>query len=242
MKLIICDGLAKSGSTFFFQLIKRIVPTVEPSFLFDGKMPHYIHTHNGVETGFISDPMLFLQDLKKLEGRLPNVDLVIKTHFLKDISCEINGLEIIHFITVRDPFDVALALYDQSKREKAQADAGNTFREGFMTLDTVDKALTSAIGFLRILSKADRRRICLLKYPEFVSMTGSSCDSISSILGVDKETLSSTAKLMDEMSRKGNVWTEFNQGIHGRGASAMERFDPDKAEEALSLYQGLFMD
>jgi hypothetical protein len=53
MKLIICDGVVKSGSTFFFQLVQRIMHTFKPVDVFDGKIPDYSYTHNGVENGFI---------------------------------------------------------------------------------------------------------------------------------------------------------------------------------------------
>lgn len=242
MKLIICDGVVKSGSTFFFQLVQRVMHTIKPADVFDGKIPDYSYTNNGVENGFIWDPILLMQDLKKLEGRLPNVNLVIKTHYLKEISCEIAELDVIHFITVRDPFDTALALYDQSKREKANADAGKPFRKGFKEIDTLDKALNNAMQFVRKVSIANSGKVHLLKYPEFVFMKDSCRDLVSSVLGVDKETLSNAAKRVDEMSRKGDVWTEFNQGIHGRGAMAMEMFDPAKAKEASTVFQSLFID
>ena len=73
-------------------------------------------------------------------------------------------------------------------------------------------------------------------YPGFINPSEVVCKSILDALylsdSMDPTTVSSYASKLDQQSRSGAIWTEFNCGVTGRGCEVIDEYSKNEISQA----------
>lgn len=240
-RLIVCDGLPKSGSSFFYKCIQELTKS-NASFL--GRLSGLegiIDTYNGKPTGFIHNPDRLFQSLLAC----PDIDSlgrfgVVKVHGAHCLHEDTEVLKTTHFITIRDPLDTARALLDQASKEAELRTSGKPFREAFLKLSTPEAAFDNVLKkLLEIQRIASISKVLLMTYPDFLKPSKRCADIIASVTESSIDRVVDAVMYVDLMSRSGSIWTEFNNGTVGRGAALKDLVQVDKLRSAYSVYNEL---
>ena len=235
--LAICDGVAKSGSTFLFTLIKNILQHAK-------QLDPHLNSKDFLDSipannqGLFFPPASINDATALLITKKGTKSSCIKTHLWQaDIE-----LCVPHFIfcTARDPFDNALSLYEQFLKEKDNPSLNQRFQE----CSSLSICLQSTIGYLKILLKRCKNKSTSTStyiYPEFISPSDSICEDIIvnlSLQGIiHPSQVIEIADNINNQSKQGNLWTEFNKGIAGRGREKIDLFASEKIEEAEQVFE-----
>jgi hypothetical protein len=251
--LVLCDGMPKSGSTFLYQVCKKLAKCRGVDSLISclGN-DQYLHKIPGTNTysGFSTQPLDLIQSWNDYASPLNTVaqgNFCIKIHLLNEtcgdgpLKPSIIGHQLAWVVSARDPYDVAQALVDQSQRELQKPPKMQ--RIGFTRLSESSRALRFAVDGLKSLEKNLIPGISVFLYPEFIH--GSSRvvqalrKSLSLGLDVSDANILSELQNVDIAIRSGDIWGEFNKGREGRGASLRDKVDTPLAEEADSIWASI---
>lgn len=245
--LFIVDGQPKSGSTFLFRLVERLVqPTLTAEDLQSSASSSPMHVRPG-ETRAIP----FVRDVKALAGELECNEAwktslarhhaALKMHHGRWLSEEWGAGTVTHFFTYRNVLDAALALLDQGRRETERP--ANRQRPAFLALVDPQKALEQALAQFRqiVIPALSDDRIVSLPYPSFISGETASFVPIARATGLPAERVRETAAGLDQAVRQGDIRAEFGTGVPGRGKAQADQFPGELVEEAeaLNLAHGL---
>ena len=229
MKIVFCNGQPKSGSTFFFNLVKRLMPCEEllttnerlRLALASNDAAHRIlYRELGEYTGFVDGSIAgaaraFAKLSLPIESRL-----IVKMHDPDPVpALQLPGEHMI-ITTFRDPLDVMMALFDQADRERFRP--AGTLRPAFMARVGYAKALEQTEKFVARLVRSFSPHNWYLEYPSFIHPSPDQADTLAAILGVDAQNILTTAAKLDRDIRAGAVSAEFNRGEAGRGRQIID--------------------
>jgi hypothetical protein len=188
------------------------------------------------ESGFVTDIMSLLEDLATAKVNSES-NLVVKVHHLKALPRKkFNSVgKIIHLASIRDPFDTAVSLSDQSKKELDKKRLGLSYRQVFSDLTSPDIALSYVIRQMETICRYGDDGMKLLLYPFFIKLSEVNMQLLGSALGVSRAELLEGVAAIEKLSRE-SLYTEFNVGVEGRGQMVMHEFEPATAEAARRLF------
>jgi hypothetical protein len=244
--LVLCDGVPKSGSTFLWQVCKRLAKDqgMESLRSILGSDEHfYIEPGNNTLSGFSNSQCDLIQawlDAQAATPIQPDKNYCVKVHILNRLKLEDTPIEsyldssVAWLVTVRDPFDVAQAIIDQAEKELQKP--AELQRVGFARLSDPDKAMRTALHALQNLRHYHRPGIFIFPYPDFITGTDTVVANLRQALklgdSVSDSGIRAEIKAVDESIRSGKMWGEFNQGRSGRGEALREQVDPALASKA----------
>jgi hypothetical protein len=246
IRIIVCDGATKSGSTLLFRITEAIFgDSVEfLNNLFSAKDSDMIEYYEGIPTGYVHNPLGLLDIVNdKCEALFTTgANLVIKTHgFSLYTAMYSHGqLNVIHLYTLRNPYDNIKSLLDASAKEVHKREAGIDYRAEFAALNTVDiagKYLLTQYQFA--IANAKSNRLQIIEYPDYMSPRSSAFDKYCDILKLDASTVQKACLDIDSKSRSGQIWTEFNVGSAGRGEGIKREIDQSLLAEISHSYDAL---
>lgn len=229
MKIVFCNGQPKSGSTFCFELVKRLM-IHEDLQTRNGPLHEALAGHNeaqgilyrelGEYTGFVNGPIrnaarVFAQLSPPIDGRL-----ILKVHDAEPAPApHLPGNNMI-ITTFRDPLDAMVALRDQLDRERLRP--AESIRPAFLANDTYAKALARTENFMSRLVKSFSPHNIYLEYPCFIRPSDEQVGPLAAIFGVEGTNYREAAAILNLDSRAGRVDTEFNRGEEGRGRQIID--------------------
>lgn len=229
MKIIFCNGQPKSGSTFCFELMKRLVvhediqTMNEPLYqalAINDEAQRILYRELGEYTGFVNGSILsaarvFAKLPLPIDGRL-----ILKVHDAEPAPAPLLPGDNRIITTFRDPLDVMVALRDQLDRERMRP--AELMRPAFLANDTYAKALARTENFMSRLVKSFSPHNAYLEYPCFIRPSDEQVGPLAALFGVGKDNYLETAKRLNLDSRAGRVDTEFNRGEEGRGRQIID--------------------
>lgn len=245
IRVVVCDGATKSGSTLLFRITEAMFgDSIEfLDSLFPAKDSEILEYFKGIPTGYVINPISALDIVNdKCEALFPNANLVIKTHgFLLDPAMHSHDqLNIIHLYTIRNPCDNIKSLLDASAKEVHKREAGIDYRAEFAALNTADIAgeyLLSQYQF--IIANGKRNHVQIIEYPDYMRPHSLAFNKYCDILKLDANTVQSACLDIDSKSRSGQIWTEFNVGLAGRGEGIKKEIDKSLFAEISHAYDEL---
>lgn len=229
MKFIFCNGQPKSGSTFFFRLVKRLLPhekllttneRLRLALEGNDAARRILYRELGEYTGFVDGSIAgAARAFAKLSMPI-DTRLIVKVHDPAPTSAPVLPGENMIITTFRDPLDVMMALVDQAVRERSRP--AGTVRPAFLTSFSYDKALKQTVQFLDQFVRSFSPHNWYLEYPSFIRPSPDQAAMLAAILGVDAQSIITTATKLDRDIRAGAVDAEFNRGEEGRGREIID--------------------
>lgn len=229
MKIVFCNGQPKSGSTFLFELVKRLVPHLDLRSIgdelgraleSDDEARGILYRESGRYTGFVDGS---IADASRTLARLPlpkDSRLILKMHDPKPAPAPFLPGRNLVVTTFRDPLDVMVALYDQAELERLRPDG--MIRPAFLVKQSYAKSLSSTKEFLTGLTRYFSPHNRYLEYPTFIRPQPQDAVKLAEMLGVDATQVVEAAARLDQDIRAGMVHAEFNRGETGRGRRIIE--------------------
>jgi hypothetical protein len=229
MKIVFCNGQPKSGSTFLFELVKRLLPHLDLRSIgdelgraleSDDEASGILYREAGSYTGFVEGS---IAGAARIFSKLPlpnDRHLVVKTHDPKPAPAPFLPGSNLVVTTFRDPLDVMVALYEQNHIELSRP--AFTIRPAFLVNQGYAKALASTEKFLTGMTRYFTPHNLYLEYPSFIRPSPQEAAEIAEMLGVDATQVVDAAAGLDRDIRAGMVNAEFNRGETGRGRQVIE--------------------
>ncbi len=229
MKIIFCNGQPKSGSTFFFELVKRLVTHLDLRSLddkigrtleSDNEARGILHRDSSGYSGFVKGNAA---GAARILAKMPlpkDSRLVLKIHDPKPPPAIFLPGENLVVTTFRDPLDVMMALYDRTLLERSHP--SDVVRSAFLLNDTYEKALARTEKFLTGMTRYFTPHNRYLEYPSFIRPLPKDAAEIAGMLGVDATQVVDAAAELDRDIRGGLVKAEFNRGETGRGRQVID--------------------
>lgn len=252
MRLIVCNGQPKSGSTFFFVLAKRLVshrecsaddPIVAAARAASPALDRIVHHSDGHFTGYLHGTIAQAAAALTTIPLTSAEALIVKMHDKAPPPADALPIPTTIVTTFRDPADVMVALRDQSRREALRQP--DEVRRTFLEMDDYASALGRAARFLEHLAASFSPANWYLEYPAFIRPSTAAMAAIGRALHVDPRAVETAAATLDQEIRGGNVWGEFNRGEVGRGRAIIADLvrdgvvAADLAQRGEAAYHGL---
>lgn len=229
MKIVFCNGQPKSGSTFCFELVKRLVPhrvlqatdpEIRAAVAGCEQASRILYMSGGEYTGYVRGSIA-RASRTLAELALPaDTVLVVKTHDASPVAASLLPVPAVVITTFRDPIDVMVALRDQCERERLKPGADQ--RPGFLRHDNYGTALAHASQFTAGLVASFTSANWYLEYPAFIRPSTDGVACLASLLETDAARVSDVMEQIDHDIRAGKTDGEFNRGEVGRGRGIIE--------------------
>lgn len=240
--VIICDGATKSGSTLLFRITEAIFGDSIDFLcnLFHDKDSDCLEYYRDVPTGYVNNLPRLFDKIKDSSNSFPlDQPLVLKVHNFSlgmvDFSSDL--ISISHVYTIRNPLDNIKSLLEASAKEIDKRDSGLDYRDEFAGLNTANKAGHYLLNQYRFVIQEDMNYpLHLLEYPDYMNPNSSAFNKYCNALNQEPLKVQNACLDVDKKSRSGQIWTEFNIGLPGRGNEVANEIDQNLLAEINNVY------
>jgi hypothetical protein len=213
--LYISYGMAKSASSFAFQLAAGMANRITPQQKALARLPE------GLSGSYQAN---LATHINAIEACVPVEDmLVIKTHdpLNQHILERIRSGHFLASITIRDPYDIVVSLLDSGRRERRKPEAGQ--RPYFAEIHQLEDALRRVPSHMKCaeewIAHAGHLPHCeIIRYDELRTEPYAVADRIAVQMGIRN----GAREVVDGyLADRSKIW-EYNKGESGRGHTEIE--------------------